>query len=800
MVSPDWSWTNNAWATARRSRKPSTYQTAPPGAPRAPVRRSPERRFFAGGFDVSGIPAYKRILFCLCEREFSCRGVDDDAIPFAELPLQHAHGQRVEHQPLDGPLQRPRAVGGIVALLDDDVLRLAGQLDVDLAVFQPLHQAAQLDVDDRPHLLAGEGVEDDDVVHAVDELGTEVRAQRVHHLALHPFGQRFPLDHLLGDEVAADVRGHDHDGVLEVHRASLAVGQPPVVEQLQHDVQHFGMRFLDLVEQDHGVGAPADGLGELPRLLVADISRRRADQPRDRVLLLVLRHVDADHRLLVVEEELGEGARQLGLADAGGAEEDEAAERTVGILQPRARAPDRVGDGRDRFFLADDALVQPLFHLDQLLDLPLHQAADGDAGPAADDFGDVFLVDLLLQHPLSLLQIGQLGLLFLDLALQLRHAAVLQLGGLRVVARLLRALHLHAHLLELLLERARSLDRRLLLFPVRRQAILFFLEVGQLALQLLQPFLRRRVLLLAQRLALDLELHDAAVDFVDLRRHRVDLHPQPRRRFVDEVDRLVGQEAIGDVAVREHRGGDQRRVLELDAVVDLVALAQAAQDADRVLDGRLADHHRLEAALERGVLLDVLAVLVERGRADGVQLAAGQHRLEHVGRVHRPLRRAGPDDGVQLVDEEDDLSLRIRDFLQDRLEPLLELAAVLRSGDQGPHVERDDLLVLEPFGDVPPDDPLRQPFDDGGLADPWLADQDRVVLGATRQHLDDATNLVVAADHRVELPLARQLGQIAAVLLERLVGALGVLRRHALRSANGRHRLEHRILRRAGLL
>ncbi len=89
-----------------------------------------------------------------------------------------------------------------------------------------------------------------------------------------------------------------------------------------------------------------------------------------------------------------------------------------------------------------------------------------------------------------------------------------------------------------------------------------------------------------------------------------------RGGFVHQVDRLVGQEPVGDVARREHRRGDERRVLELHAVVNLVAFAQAAQDADRVLDGRLADEHRLEPALERGVLLDVLPILVERGRAD----------------------------------------------------------------------------------------------------------------------------------------------------------------------------------------
>ena len=71
----------------------------------------------------------------------------------------------------------------------------------------------------------------------------------------------------------------------------------------------------------------------------------------------------------------------------------------------------------------------------------------------------------------------------------------------------------------------------------------------------------------------------------------------------------------------------------------------------------LVDEDRLEAPLERRVLLDVLAVLVERRRADRVELAAGEHRLQQVRRVHRALGRAGTDDRVELVDEQDDLAL-----------------------------------------------------------------------------------------------------------------------------------------------
>ena len=289
-------------------------------------------------------------------------------------------------------------------------------------------------------------------------------------------------------------------------------------------------------------------------------------------------------------------------------------------------------------------------------------------------------------------------------------------------------------------------------------------------------------------------------DFVELGRHRVDLHAQLRRRLVHEVDRLVGQEAIGDVAVREHGRGDERRVLEAHLVVNLVALAQTAQDRDRVLDRRLADEHRLEAPLERGILLDVLAVLVERRRADRVQLAAREHRLQHLRRVHRAFGRAGADDGVQLVDEEDDLALGFGDLLEDGLQPLLELAAILRAGDERAHVEREDLLVLQPFGDVAAHDALREAFDDGGLADARLADEHRVVLRAPREHLNDAADLFVAADDGIELALARELGQIASVARQRLVGGFGILRRHALVAAHLRQRRVDRVLRRAAAL
>ena len=439
--------------------------------------------------------------------------------------------------------------------------------------------------------------------------------------------------------------------------------------------------------------------------------------------------------------------------------------------------------------------MQPLRHLQQLGDLAFQQLADGNVRPARHDLGDLLGPDLFLQEHAALLHLAQLGLGLLERRLQPRQLAVLQLGCAGVVVAALGGLDLVPRLLDLLLDARHAFDHLPLAAQARIQAAALLLQVGQLALDGRQALLRRGVALLLQRLALDFELHDLALDLVQLGRVGGDLHAQAAGGLVDQVDGFVGQEAVGDVAVRQRGRGDHGRVGDAHVVMHLVALLQPAQDRDGVFDGRLVHQHRLETPFERRVLLDVLAKFVQRRRADGVQLAARQHRLEHVAGVHRALGRARADDGVQLVDEQDDLPGRVGDLFQHGLEPLLELAAVLRARDQRAHVERDHALLLQPFGHVAADDALRQPLDDGGLAHARLADEHRVVLGAPAEDLDGAADFLVAADDRIEFAAARHLGQVAAVFLQRLVGALRVLAGDALAAADGRERGEHTVAR-----
>ena len=87
-----------------------------------------------------------------------------------------------------------------------------------------------------------------------------------------------------------------------------------------------------------------------------------------------------------------------------------------------------------------------------------------------------------------------------------------------------------------------------------------------------------------------------------------------------------------------------------------VDLAQTLQDLDGHGDRRLLDLHRLKAALESGVFFDVLAVLVDRGRPDGLELAAGEHGLEDRRCVDGAFGGSGTHERVDLVDEQDDVA------------------------------------------------------------------------------------------------------------------------------------------------
>ena len=177
--------------------------------------------------------------------------------------------------------------------------------------------------------------------------------------------------------------------------------------------------------------------------------------------------------------------------------------------------------------------MQRLFHLEQPLGLLHRDALDWNPGPHRHDLGDVL--------------VGHLG----------------PFGALLLVPAILELVDLLAEL-DLAVAQLR---RELVLLRRDRR---FFLVLNGL-----EP---PRGLLQGRR------------------RGRL-LQPDPRRRFVDQVDRLIRKKTVGNVPRGELGRRPKGVVGNLEVVMLFVAVLDPAQDLDRFVDRRLVDLDRLESAL-----------------------------------------------------------------------------------------------------------------------------------------------------------------------------------------------------------
>ena len=167
-----------------------------------------------------------------------------------------------------------------------------------------------------------------------------------------------------------------------------------------------------------------------------------------------------------------------------------------------------------------------------------------------------------------------------------RHFRLADAGGSReqeVADRLLRVAQARACHLD---RRGQGVDRLVL---AEHHGLEVAVEVGERAAVVGRNASRRDARDLGDDL-LDLGLAD---DFLLLRLGRDALR---RAGFVDDVDCLVRQVTVVDVARRQLGGGRQRVGGVLDAMVGLEAGLQALQDLHRLVDRRLHDVDLLEAA------------------------------------------------------------------------------------------------------------------------------------------------------------------------------------------------------------
>src|SRR6266496_3718031 len=379
-------------------------------------------------------------------------------------------------------------------------------------------------------------------------------------------------------------------------------------------MHHIGVRLFDLIKQHNRIRPAPHSLGKLSALFVTDVPWRRTDQTRCGEFFHVLRHVDLNQRVGVTEHEFGESAREIRFADSSGTEKDERTDRAPWILQVGARATQSFADGCDRFLLTNDALLHFRFHHEEFLRFLLLHPLQWDAGDLRDD----------VHHVVR----GYHDLFFFPFLTPFIE------NGIEFFFCLLLLVAKRCSFLKIL-----RLDCAFLFHP---DLFYFFLDV----------------------------LHIGRTG------HGID--PGTRAGLIHDIDSLVGEKPSRDITIRKSDRSLQRLVSEFCLVVRLVLGSKAFQDLNRFINRRRIHLYRLETTFERCVFLDVLPVLVHRGRADTLQFATTQRGFDNVRRVHSPFGGTCPDNRVQLVDEKNHV-LGTADFVHHSYDTLFELTAVFCS-------------------------------------------------------------------------------------------------------------------------
>ena len=158
----------------------------------------------------------------------------------------------------------------------------------------------------------------------------------------------------LAKGLAPQVGSHHHHGTAEVGQSPPRIAETPFAKDLEQQVEKPGMGLLEFVEQDDSEGLLSNTGGQHALL------RRAADQPLHRHGIGILAHVDPDHSPAILEKELGQALCHFRFAHAGGADEHERSDRSIGAIQVRLHACQEIDDDINRRGLADHAAAEPV--------------------------------------------------------------------------------------------------------------------------------------------------------------------------------------------------------------------------------------------------------------------------------------------------------------------------------------------------------------------------------------------------------------------------------------------------------
>ena len=153
-----------------------------------------------------------------------------------------------------------------------------------------------------------------------------------------------------------------------------------------------------------------------------------------------------------------------------------------------------------------------------------------------------------------------------------------------------------------------------------------------------------------------------------------------------------------------------------------------------------------------------------------MQLTASQHGLEKVSSIHAAFAAgSSAHKQVDFIDEENNGILGIFNFLENTLHTFFEFTAVFAARNQRTNIEREKTALSQVGRNIGIDNTASETFDNGGLTHTGLTDKHGVVLCASTENANDATDFLLSANYRVDLTLPSQGSHVNGELLQVLI-------------------------------
>mmetsp|Transcript_9636 Transcript_9636/g.12553 ORF Transcript_9636/g.12553 Transcript_9636/m.12553 type:complete len:245 (-) Transcript_9636:801-1535(-) len=197
---------------------------------------------------------------------------------------------------------------------------------------------------------------------------------------------------------------------------------------------------------------------------------------------------------------------------------------------------------------------------------------------------------------------------------------------------------------------------------------------------------------------------------------------------------------------------------------------EATKNTHSVLRTWLINHDLLESTFQSFVSLDVFSILINSCSTNTAEVTTSQCRFQEIRSIHRSLSSTSTYDRMHFVNEQNDFSITLLNFLQNSLETFFEFTTHTSTSHKCTKVESNQTAWwFEGIGDIPSNHTLCNTFRNRCLADTRISNEDRIILGSTRQDLNSPTNFVVSPNDRIELSLFGTFRKINAIFKQGVI-------------------------------